>query len=63
MQRQNPLQIVASRTFELMEYGDLLNLLTSLDEHGSEADIRADIAECKRTEEAISTVHCHISDM
>lgn len=38
MQRQNPLQIVASRTCELMEYGDLLNLLTSLDEHGSEAD-------------------------
>jgi methionyl-tRNA synthetase len=63
MQTQNPLHLVASRNFELMEYVDLLNLLTAIDEHGSEADKRADSGECKRTEEAISTVHRHISDM
>lgn len=59
----NPLEIVATRSFELMEYADLLNLLTALDEHGSEADRRGDAAECKRTEDAIEAVHWHISDM
>lgn len=63
MQTRNPLDIVATRGFELMEYTDLLNLLTALDKRGSEADKRGDIAECKRTEDAIEAVHWHISDL
>ena len=63
MQASNPLDVVASLRFELLDYDDLLNLLTDLNQHGTEADKRGDTAECKRTEDAIEAVHWHISDM